>query len=255
MNTSVKRPLALIHGWGLDSRVWDGAAPALEKHFTLTRLQLPGYPGRSDLDDPAVASVVDTLLAELPPGAILLGWSLGGQIAQLMAARAPQQVAALALVATTPRFLAAADWPQGQPASLLSTFSGAVSVLPGPVLPRFTALFNQGDSQAKEITRLLAPLTKTPLPEKVALLRGLDWLRDLDLRPLAARLPQPALVLHGRADPLMPLAAAEWLAQHLPAGQLEVFEAAAHAPFLHDPEGFATRLAAWAASLPEKGPH
>jgi pimeloyl-[acyl-carrier protein] methyl ester esterase len=251
MTTSVKRPLALIHGWGLDSRVWDGAAPALEKHFTLTRLQLPGYPGRSDLDDPAVASVVDTLLAELPPGAILLGWSLGGQIAQLMAARAPRQVAALALVGTTPRFLASEDWPQGQPGSLLSTFSGAVAVLPGPVLPRFAALINQGDSQAKDITRLLAPLTKAPLPEKSALLRGLDWLRDLDLRPLVPRLPQPALVLHGQEDPLMPLAAAEWLANNLPQGRLEVFEHTAHAPFLHDPEDFADRLSAWAATLPE----
>jgi len=250
MTAATQRPLVLLHGWGLDCRVWEPLLPALEKHFSLTRLQLPGYPGQADVDDPLVATTVDALLDAVPEGAILLGWSLGGQLAQLMAARAPQKIKALALVATSPRFTAGDDWTAGQPPSLLATFSGAVSMLPGPVLPRFAALINQGDSKAKDIGRQLAPLTKAPLPEKAALLRGLDWLRDLDLLALAPRLTQPALVMHGAHDPLMPLEAAQWLAQHLGQGRLEVFADAAHAPFLHDPDDFAGRLVRWADDLP-----
>ncbi|HET7776594.1 MAG TPA: alpha/beta fold hydrolase [Azospira sp.] len=250
MTAARKRPLALLHGWGLDSRAWDGVAPLLEPHFALTRLQLPGYPGRADLADSSVAATVDALLGELPQPTLLLGWSLGGQIAQLMAARAPQRITGLVLVGTSPRFVCDDGWPHGQPASLLATFSGAVSLLPGPVLPRFNALINQGDSRAKDLTRQLAPLTKAPLPDTAALLRGLDWLRDLDLRPLAARLSCPALVIHGEADALMPLAAARWLAAHLPQASLQVMPGAAHTPFLHDPEGFARGLAAWAEGLP-----
>ena len=184
MNSPAKRPLALLHGWGLDSRVWEALLPHLTPHFSVTRLQLPGYPGRPDGAD-SVAATVDALLADVPEGALLLGWSLGGQLAQLMAARAPKRIAGLVLVATSPRFLAGNGWNAGQPASLLGGFSAAVGLAPGPVLPRFATLMNQGDSLAKDINRQLAPLTKAPLAEKAALLRGLDWLRDLDLRPLA----------------------------------------------------------------------
>lgn len=249
MNSPTKRPLALLHGWGLDSRVWEALLPHLTPHFSVTRLQLPGYPGRPDGAD-SVAATVDALLADVPEGALLLGWSLGGQLAQLMAARAPKRIAGLVLVATSPRFLAGNGWNAGQPASLLGGFSAAVGLAPGPVLPRFATLMNQGDSLAKDINRQLAPLTKAPLAEKAALLRGLDWLRDLDLRPLAPKLPHPALVIHGEADPLMPVEAARWLAAQLPHGQLQLMAEAAHTPFLHDPAAFAGHLQAWAEGLP-----
>ena len=38
--------LVLLHGWGLNAQVWDCIAPELNAHFTLHRVDLPGY-GRS----------------------------------------------------------------------------------------------------------------------------------------------------------------------------------------------------------------
>jgi pimeloyl-[acyl-carrier protein] methyl ester esterase len=50
------------------------------------------------------------------------------------------------------------------------------------------------------------------------------------------------LLVHGEHDPLMPLAAAQWLAGHMPNARIEVFPGAAHAPFLSQPERFAELL-------------
>ncbi len=84
-----------------------------------------------------------------------------------------------------------------------------------------------------------------PLPSTETLLTGLGWLRDIDLRNIVARITCPVLLIHGENDPLMPLAAAHWLAAQLPQATLDVFPGAAHAPFLNDPERFARRIGAF----------
>ncbi|QWT45319.1 alpha/beta fold hydrolase [Azospira inquinata] len=238
--------LVLIHGWGLDSRVWQGLLSPLHAYlgrdFPLICLDLPGYQGRPDLEDP-IARSVDALLEQVPPGAVVAGWSLGGLLAQLMAVRDPARVARLALIATTPCFVRKKAWAHGQPAALLTAFAAAVDEDPAGVLPRFSALINQGDHQQRALARQLAPLAHPPLPATPALARGLAWLKDLDLRPLAPRIHQPTLVLHGDQDPLMPLGAGAWLADHLPQARRVTVPGAAHVPFLADPESTARALA------------
>lgn len=244
----MSRPcIALLHGWGLDGRVWDEVAGALASDFHVLCLDLPGYRGTPELADNSVAATADFLLAQLPAGCTLVGWSLGALLAQLMATREAQKVARLVLVAGTPGFIQRPGWEAGQPPELLRTFSAAIQAQPGPALSRFVALINQGDAQAKTIARRLAPLTQAPLPAPTALGRGLEWLGELDLRSLAPRILQPCQLIHGEKDPLMPLAAAQWLAAILPQASLEVFPGSAHVPFLADPARFAQRLAAFAA--------
>ena len=74
------------------------------------------------------------------------------------------------------------------------------------------------------------------------LAKGLDWLRDADLRAAVPGIVTPALIVHGDCDPLMPVAAGEWLAAQLPEARLERFAGSAHAPFLADPAHFARAL-------------
>ena len=57
-------------------------------------------------------------------------------------------------------------------------------------------------------------------------------------------------LIHGESDPLMPLSAARWLADHLPQARLEVFHGAAHAPFLNSPERFAELLIEYCHAAP-----
>jgi pimeloyl-[acyl-carrier protein] methyl ester esterase len=115
--------LVLLHGWGLNLRVWDGLAGQLEKRFRLIAMDLPGH-GRSEWNPNARTPAeqawrVHATLASVSERYSLLGWSLGGQIALDLAAAMPGQVERLALVATTPRFAASADWPYGMPPSSL----------------------------------------------------------------------------------------------------------------------------------------
>jgi pimeloyl-ACP methyl ester esterase len=228
------KDLVLVHGWGFGSAVWRPVAERLPADLRLLAVGLPGYgdPGFSPED--------------MPVGAILCGWSLGALLALQWAERYPDKVARLVLVGATPRFTQAADWPAAQPAELLDRFSTAVAADPAAALRRFAGLLNQGDDQARTLTRQLSALLDQRIPDSPCLLDGLDMLRNSDLRDSVPRIRQPVLLLHGERDPLMPLAAARWLAEHLPAGRLEVFAGAAHAPFLSDPQRFATRLAALA---------
>lgn len=244
-------PLVLLHGWGLDRRVWQLLLPHL--HVAAPRLpvylaDLPGYHGSVYAGEDAQA-VAHALATQLPPGCMLAGWSLGGLLAQLAAVQPGNRIARLALIGSTPSFVQREGFACAQQPLLLSAFAQAVRALPASVLPRFATLSNQGDSCAKAINRHLLALTQPPLPDQAALLAGLDWLQTLDVRAQAAHITQPTLLIHGGQDGLMPLAAAQWLAEHLPQAELLTLPDAAHAPFLHDPARCATALARWAGAL------
>jgi pimeloyl-[acyl-carrier protein] methyl ester esterase len=217
------KDLLLLPGWGFDRRVWQPLLPALAKRFRI----------HADA-------------AALPPGGIVCGWSLGALRALRLALDQPARATRLVLVGATPRFIQAADWPDAQPAELLDGFAAAVAADPAAALRRFAALLNRGDSDARRLTRHLHDLLAEGIPDAATLAAGLGELRDADLRPALPAVRQPVLVLHGEHDALMPLAAARWLATHLPAGRLETFAGAAHAPFLARPERFLALLTAFA---------
>jgi pimeloyl-[acyl-carrier protein] methyl ester esterase len=105
--------LVLLHGWGLNLRVWDGLTRELSKSFRVITVDLPGH-GRSPWNPKArtpaeQAWQVHAALASRSDRYSLLGWSMGGQIAIDLAAAMPGSVERLVLVATTPRFAASED--------------------------------------------------------------------------------------------------------------------------------------------------
>ncbi len=62
------------------------------------------------------------------------------------------------------------------------------------------------------------------------------------MRDRLERIAQPALILHGERDTLVPLAACEYLQCALPHAAIEVFAGAAHAPFIAQPQRAARRI-------------
>lgn len=231
--------LVLIHGWGMNSGVWSPCLTALRDVADVRLADLPGYGGTPDSGRTFVAAA-RALADSLPEDATLCGWSLGAMLAMQAALLAPSKVGRMVLVGGTPCFVQRDGWETAQPASMLDEFAGAVANDSRATLQRFVALFNQGDTRARPIGRdITRNVLSSALPASPALLAGLDWLRDVDLRECARNIVCPVLLIHGAHDPLMPLAAARWFAEQLPQARLEAFPDAAHAPFLHDPERFA----------------
>ena len=58
----------------------------------------------------------------------------------------------------------------------------------------------------------------------------------IDLRADLPRITQPTLILHGSADALVSVDAAQWLARTLPDAHLNVFEGAGHVPTVTRPQ-------------------
>ncbi|MBI2305813.1 MAG: alpha/beta fold hydrolase [Rhodocyclales bacterium] len=237
--------LALLHGWGLGAGAWDGVAGLLAERFRVHRVSLPGYDGSAD-DGADFAHTAAAVTAALPAGTTLCGWSLGGMLALAAAAARPGHFARLVLVGTTPKFVQAEGWACAQEPENHATFTRAVAQNAAATLTRFVMLFNQGDDKARAVSRALTTLlvdNAAGLPPAPVLAKGLDWLRDVDLRATVPGVTTPTLVVHGGHDPLMPIAAGEWLAATLPDARLERFAGSAHAPFLADPAHFARALA------------
>ena len=229
--------LALVHGWGIGKAVWEGVVGSLAQRFRVHLIELAGY-GKAPGNEASFAQTTQQLVESLPAGSILCGWSLGGLLAQHAAWLAPQQLSRLVLVASTPSFTQRGDWPQAQPRVLVDSFSAALADDAAGTRQRFFALHNHGDSRRRACTRVFGKLAATSPVDRAALGAGLDWLRDVDLRQQSQALTVPTLLIHGAADALIPMAAAQWLHGQLADAQLAVFAGAGHAPFINDPGRF-----------------
>lgn len=239
-------PLLFWHGWAMHPSVWGGLAAQLSVAYRTPAL--PGYVGAREPEPYVLDTLVDAMLADVDTPVTLCGWSLGAMLALHAAHRHPGKVARLVLIGATPSFVQRDGWPHGMAAEALAQFSQAVRTDPGNALKRFIALFNQGDVNSRAIARdLTRALGRDDLPSLSTLIAGLALLRDTDLRPLAAEVRQPTLLLHGALDPLMPLAAARWLADTMPQAHLEVLPEAAHAPLMSDAPGCAALISAFMA--------
>lgn len=245
METDGQGPeLLLLHGWGLHGGVWDTLVPRLTPHLRVTRLDLPGH-GRSRPVPMSHSLTEFTLqtMAAVPPGAVVLGWSLGGLVALEAALRMPQRMRGLMLVNTTPRFITAEDWPQAMPPEQLQEFAAGLAQDYAGTLQRFLSLQVRGDEAARASLRQLRDaLFAHGEPDVASLATGLGILRDSDLRSKLKDVSVPTQVLAGGYDRLTPAAASEYIAAHIPGARLEVLPKSAHAPFISHADDFVSAV-------------
>ena len=252
--------LVLLHGWALHGGTWGPWLDELGRSARLHVLDLPGH-GRSPWHEAAadLGGMARTVFPHVPRGAALLGWSLGGLIALELARRHPRHLAALVLVATTPRFLAGHDWEHGMRPDVLDEFKTGLERDYRRTVQNFLALQTRGDEHGQETLRLLrGRLATRPEPDRRALAAGLDILQRSDLREAATQVALPALVIAGEYDRLTPPGAGLSLARALPAARFRLVERCGHAPFLSHPTvvlaevlGFLGRH--WAADARDAG--
>lgn len=232
--------LALLHGWGLHGGAWKDVRDRLARRFTLHVVDLPGHGRSAHAPVDAFDAAVERVAAALPRGAIVCGWSLGGLFAQRLAAS--HDVAALALVATTPCFTTRGDWPHAMKPATLAAFARGLHADRDRTLRDFVHLNALHGAHEREAVRALARELATAPATLAALDASLAWLRDVDLRPLVPSLDVPAVVVHGARDALAPVEAGRWLATHLPRARAVELDDAAHLPFFTHPDAFVAAL-------------
>ncbi len=224
--------LFLLHGWGLNRKVFAGLEQALA--LPCSSRDLPGH-GRAPYEPGALDP--DTLAAELAarhPGAhAWLGWSLGGLVALTLAARHPESVSRLILIGATPRFVRAPDWPHGTEPAVFEAFAGQLAVDHEATLRRFLTL-QAGPGARSEARALMADLESGGAPRPEALAEGLKVLQESDRRALLPAVRAPSLVLHGVGDTIVATEAARAAAALLPNAHFREI-GRGHAPFLNAP--------------------
>ncbi len=238
-----KPVIALVHGWGMNPRVFDALAMRMEPTFDVRIPSLPGHAGRALLPNNSLQHWAADLIGQLPAHSTLLGWSLGGQVAMRAALDYPDTIARLIVVASTPKFVTSEGWALGMALSDLQAFGAALQNDPEATLMRFMGLQTRGVADQKTLLlQLREAMSACPPATPDALLQGLALLLDTDLRTELPRLVQPTLVLHGALDTLTPRSAGKWLADTLPNARHVEFERAAHAPHLSHAEAVATAI-------------
>ena len=204
-------PLLLLHGWSRSGADFASLAARLAPHHRVIRPDLRGHgrsaPGRFTLDDLAGDLVALAEALDLR-GVLVLGWSLGAQVALAAWPRLAGRVERLVLVGATPRFTEGPDWAHGLPARAVEGLALRLRRQPERTLARFLAdCFTAGELDDAGRARVGA-LGAAPAPELGCALGGLALLAATDLRGGLPAVAAPTLLLHGDADAICPPGAA-----------------------------------------------
>lgn len=235
-------PLLLVHGHPFDRSMW---RPQIERFGAGRRVLAPdlrgyGASGGTVTGWTQLADDLGTLLdAARVPRAVVVGLSMGGQIALELHRIAPHRVAGLLLADTTAAAehdrdgrLAAADRLERDGMDPYAVENLYRMVAPGsPAAPHVLAMMRGADPRgAAAAQRARADRPAYPLVD----------------------IAVPAAVVVGALDDFTPPAAARALAAAVPGADLAVIDGAAHLPNLERPAAFDAVLARLLDRVPNR---
>ena len=241
-------PVLFLHGWCMSSSVWkyqfDGCAgvrmiaPDFRGHG-----RSRGVTGHLDFDG-FTADLADLFEALDLSDVVLVGWSMGAQIALQAYAELSAKLAGMVLVAATPCFTASADFPHGLAASEAAGMRLKVQRNTRRALDGFlTRLFVEDELEshplATEFRQLLEAL---PLPDTSAVLDALDTLARTDMRHIPATVAVPVLIMNGACDRICLPEASRYLKEQISHAEQTVFPGCGHMPFLTRSHQFNTEI-------------
>jgi len=238
------RPLVLIHGWAGSGVLWR-FQNELAKSCRLIIPDLRGH-GRSNpapvtfsLQD--LADDITNLYERLDLAkAVLVGWSLGSQVAMEAFLKLRKRVSGLVLVGATARFTATEGYPHGLPANEVRGMGIRMKRGYEKTMGEFFhSMYAEGEL-SREIEERIAReiMADGRLPDPAVAQAGLDVLETADLREMLPEIDRPVLLIHGDSDLICPPAAARYLADRIQNARLLKFAGVGHAPPLSRPAEF-----------------
>jgi 3-oxoadipate enol-lactonase len=241
-------PVVFANSLGTDFRLWDGVLPHLPKGLRVIRYDKRGHGLSTCPPAPytmgALVHDVERLLDTLGVrDCVFVGLSIGGMIAQGLAAKRLDQVRAVVLSNTAPKIGTRTMWEE-RIAMVETQGLGAMSAA---IMERwFSRPFR--DSPTVIPWRRMVEITPAAgYAGCSAAIAGTDF-----YTPTAA-LRLPALVIGGSEDGSTPPDLVRELAELIPGARFELIRGAGHLPCVERPEEFAALLNGFLADIGHMG--
>jgi len=220
--------LVLLHSLGTSAALWDYQIAELSRDYRVVCPDFRGHglsaPSAQPLTCPLLAADVLAVLDALEiDGFALAGCSLGGVVAQLVAAEAGARVTGLAIFDAYVRSLDPQMW-RDRAAKIRA--DGLASIAPA-VLGIWMTEAGRDTVEGEGLRRMLE------LASDEGYAAACMALAEADCTQAAARIACPTVIAFGTEDKAVPLAATHTLAQAIRGAKIQEIEGAAHLPMLH----------------------
>lgn len=252
-------PLVLVHGYAASDRDWDAWIARLSISRRVVALDLPGHgltrtPRGYRASAVAFERVVDqvTTALALPPF-VIVGNSMGGDVAWRYALDHPERLKGLVLID-------AAGWPEKAAGSggdggggailfdILKTPVGRSLIAESDVTPMarqgLKAAFVDETLVTPQLVRRYTDLSRAPGHRRILL--NIEQGPPASTQRLAA-IHTPTLVLVGEQDRLIPAADGKRFADAIPGAKLIAYSGVGHVPMEQIPDRSVADVQAWLA--------
>ncbi|PWG80302.1 alpha/beta fold hydrolase [Pararcticibacter amylolyticus] len=249
------QPIVLIHGWPLNNAMYEYQYQYLvQKGFRVIGISLRGF-GKSDrpygkYDFDVFSDDIKVVLEKLGiENAVLGGFSMGGAVVtHYMAKYNGAHISKLALfAAAAPSWKQRKDYPYGISEEAAAGLIQTTKTNRQQLIEDFGKGFGATEtSLSAPASNWLASINADASP--YATTQSITALRDLDLRPVLARIKVPVAIFHGTKDKLCDFVFAEQLHKGIKNSYIVKFENSGHALFLEEMDKFNTELEKFARS-------
>jgi pimeloyl-ACP methyl ester carboxylesterase len=231
-------PVVLVHGSSVHRAIWAPVVERLTGQFRPIAFDHPGHGGSSlpaSLSVDALTDILEGLCAALGIGRlVLIGFSLGGAVAQCFHARNPERLVALGLISTAPDFGLPDEVVARWRADPLAYAEDELKLSLAPAAP--AAVRNS-------IAALRAAVT--PEGQAADLAACADWHHSARLAGIA----RPLLAMTADHDvPALKEQAGRW-AREIPPTHFVEIAGAGHFMLVEQPEASAAAILDWLTSL------
>lgn len=220
---------------GTDLRLWDLVLPILPAEYRYVRYDKRGH-GLSDLggeaDLAALAEDLIALIEHIGGPVILVGLSIGGLIAQRVAADRPDLLRGLVLSNTAAKLGTSASWS----ARIAAVQADGVASIADAVMERW---FSPAFRATAEVAAWRNMLGRTTDSGYIA---ACMVLAEADQTEATSRLRLPTLVIAGAEDGATPVDVVKATAALIPGAAFHVISGAGHLPCVEAPAEFAAVL-------------